>query len=374
MRVTTELRTSPAGRVLSGVVAPVPRLVTRLRRDPPAEQTALVVLVLLAASATAAGIAWSTSVFPPVLLTLPLLFGGLMLRRSGLRQLAVFVSLFMVIDLLALGWDQVRPGALAVVLVTGFIAYEFSRAREETGLSGLRGDGVLVELRRRLALQGQLPHLPVPWSAEVVVKPAGGGPLAGDFVVSALSAPDRFDLALVDVSGKGVDAGTRSLLLSGALGGMLADRDPEDYLAAANSYLVRQDWDEGFATAVHLSLDLPTGEFAVASAGHPPAAHFDAGSGRWSLIEANGPALGLVPGARYARTRGVLRPGDAFLLYTDGLVEVPGRDLAEGIDKLIGEAERLVPRGFAGGSEVLVNRVSAGSADDRGLVLIWRAH
>ena len=62
-----------------------------------------------------------------------------------------------------------------------------------------------------------------------------------------------------------------------------------------------------------------------------------------------------------------------MLLYTDGLVEVAGRDLAEGIDKLIGEAERLVPRGFAGGGEVLVNRVSAGSSDDRGLVLVWRA-
>jgi serine phosphatase RsbU (regulator of sigma subunit) len=154
---------------------------------------------------------------------------------------------------------------------------------------------------------------------------------------------------------------------------MLTDRLPEDYLAAANAYLVGQDWEEGFATAVHLSIDLVTGAFGVASAGHPPAAHFDAGSGRWSLIEVNGPALGLVPGATFTRAQGLLRAGDALLLYTDGLVEVPGRDLSVGIDKLLGEAERLVPRGFAGGGEVLVNRVSAGSADDRGLVLVWRS-
>jgi serine phosphatase RsbU (regulator of sigma subunit) len=67
----------------------------------------------------------------------------------------------------------------------------------------------------------------------------------------------------------------------------------------------------------------------------------------------------------------VLRPGDALLLYTDGLVEVAGRDLDVGIDKLLGAAEHLVAAGFEGGAEVLVDRV-ADSSDDRGLVLLWR--
>ena len=222
-------------------------------------------------------------------------------------------------------------------------------------------------------MQGDIPLLPLPWHADPVVKPAGGAPFAGDFVVSALTGADRLEVALVDVSGKGIEAGTRALLLSGALGGLLGAKAPEDYLHAANAYLVRQEWDEGFATAVHLTLDLLTGDFAIGSAGHPPAAHFDAGSGRWGLVEGNGPALGLLPDVHYAATSGVLRPGDALLLYTDGLVEVPGRDLSVGIDKLLGEAERLVPRGFAGGAEVLVNRVSDGSSDDRGLVLLWRS-
>ena len=58
-------------------------------------------------------------------------------------------------------------------------------------------------------------------------------------------------------------------------------------------------------------------------------------------------------------------------LESDGLVEVRGRDLGTGIDRLLGEAERLVPQGFAGGVERLVSRLSAGAADDRGLVLLW---
>ena len=104
-----------------------------------------------------------------------------------------------------------------------------------------------------------------------MLSPAGGGPFAGDFVVSALRDDGRrLELALVDVSGKGVDAGTRALLLSGALGGLLGSVRPDGFLPAANRYLDRQEWDEGFATAVHLVLDLVDGQL-LGRVGRPPA-------------------------------------------------------------------------------------------------------
>jgi Stage II sporulation protein E (SpoIIE) len=64
---------------------------------------------------------------------------------------------------------------------------------------------------------------------------------------------------------------------------------------------------------------------------------------------------------------------DALLLYTDGLVEGPDRDFDVGIDKLMGEAERLVARGFTHGARTLVDRVPSSDADDRALVLLWRS-
>ncbi|MCU1592341.1 MAG: serine phosphatase [Frankiales bacterium] len=352
----------------------VPRAITRARREPPPEIVALSFLVVLAVGILIVGVTVSADAVPPSTQVLPLLFGGLLLGRSAMRQLILVVTACLLWDILALGIWEVRPGALVALGVTGVIAYEFSRSREETGLGGLRGDSVLVELRRRLEMQGALPDLAQPWCAETVLRPAGGGPFAGDFVVSACADEGRrLDLALVDVSGKGVEAGARALLLSGALGGLLDAMTPGEFLPAANRYLFAQDWDEGFATAVHLSLDLVTGAYLVESAGHPPTAHFDAGSGRWSLLDTAGPALGLVPAATYESDGGFLRPGDALLLYTDGLVEVPGRDLTVGIDKLLGAAEHLVARGFHGGADVLVDQVAADSSDDRGLVLIWRA-
>jgi serine phosphatase RsbU (regulator of sigma subunit) len=72
---------------------------------------------------------------------------------------------------------------------------------------------------------------------------------------------------------------------------------------------------------------------------------------------------------------GVLRRGDALMLYTDGLVEAPGRDIDAGIDKLLGEAEHLVKSGFRTGVGDLVTTMQRdiGSADDCALVLIWRS-
>jgi hypothetical protein len=319
------------------------------------------------------GLIVNEGAFPPAMQVLPLLFGGLLLGQRGMRQLVAVVTACLIWDVFALGFGGTRPGALVTVLITGVIAYEFSRSRDESGLSGMRGDSVLGELRRRLELQGDLPGLAEPWSAETVLRPAGGAPFAGDFVVSSCSASGtRLDIALVDVSGKGIEAGARALLLSGALGGLLDAMPEREFLPAANRYLLGQNWEEGFATAVHLALDLDTGAYFIESAGHPPAAHFDAGSGRWSLLETAGPALGLMPHASYDADRGFLRPGDALILYTDGLVEVPGRDLPVGIDKLLGAAEHLVARGFRGGAAVLVDHVAADGSDDRGLVLIWR--
>ena len=364
-------------RVPSGaraVTLALPRAVEALRSAPPAEPLALGGLVLLSLLSLAGCVLLGPSIVPPGFQILPMLGGGLLLRPRSMRWLLLVVAGCLAVNLLQLGLDVVRPGALFVVLVTGVITYQFTAGRARTGLAGSTGDAFLLELRERLLNAGRLPAVPAPWGVEAVVRPAGGAPFAGDFVVSALTGQGRIlELALVDVSGKGTEAGTRALLLSGALGGLLGSLRPEEFLPAANRYLGRQEWDESFATAVHLVLDLHAATFSVESAGHPPVAHFDASSGRWSLLAAEGFALGLVPDVRYTPVTGRLDAGDALVLYTDGLVEIPHRDLAVGIDKLLGEAERLVPRGFTGGADVLVRRVAGASNDDRGLVLLWRS-
>src|SRR6202451_17050 len=174
---------------------------------------------------------------------------------------------------------------------------------------------------------------------------------------------------------KGIDAGTRALLLSGAFGGLLGSVPAGDFLTSCNAYLRRGPAPDGFVTAVHLSLDLATGDYVVDSAGHPPAAHFEGGSGTWRLTQARGIVLGVVADLRSVPERGVLRPGDALMLYTDGLIEAPGRDIDAGIDRLLGQADLLVTSGFGTGAGKLVQAMQAPGAksDDCALVLIWRS-
>jgi hypothetical protein len=312
---------------------------------------------------------------PPSLLLLPVLAGGLLLATR--RDIAVLALAALAGGLVVLGRrgaEAVRPATFLLLVVVGGVAYVLVSSRERLGVSGLRGESMLVELRERLRVQGELPPLPSGWAWELEQRSAGGAGFGGDFLVSATTRCGRMlEVALVDVSGKGIDAGTRALLLSGALGGLLGAVPPEEFLSAANSYLRRQNWEEGFATAIHVALDLESGEYLLDSAGHPPAAQFEAGRGVWSLSAAEGSALGLFDDGTWPAVRGRLRPGDALLLFTDGLVEVPGRDLELGIDKLLGEANRLVISTFRGGASRLIDSVAPAATDDRALAMIWRS-
>jgi hypothetical protein len=314
------------------------------------------------------GVEW----MPPGLLALPLIMGGLLLRLRAMVVMVSVVVVAAVIELAAIG-ERFRPGNLLLLAVLAGLAVRLSLNREELGLPGLRSEGMLIELRERLLHQGELPALPPGWRAEVVQSSAGGGRFGGDFLVSCLThAGGRLELALVDVSGKGVDAGTRSLQLAGAFGGLLGAVPPERFLEAANDYVIRQEWEEGFATAVHIAVDLTTGDYLLESAGHPPAAQFEAGSGQWRLSVAGGGVLGFFPQMTWTGERGRLGPGDALLLYTDGCIELPGRDLSLGVDQMLGEANRLVVTTFDGGAGRLIDAVAPDGSDDRALVLLWR--
>ena len=322
----------------------------------------------------AGGAILSPTLAPVSAVTVVILLGGFFLRvrALGLLYMVVAASLFYVI---VTRDEVVGAGVFGVVLATAVMVMFFARSRERLGVQGTLGESMLVDLRDRLRAQGRIPTLPEQWQVETTLRSAYGDSFSGDFLVASRSTDERLlEMVLVDVSGKGQAAGTRALLLSGAFGGLLGASSQADFLTAANAYLLRQRWEEGFATAVHLGVDLTTGAFRLASAGHPPAAHFHAGSGRWEVLGGeHGPVLGVVESVAFPAHTGRLQRGDALLLYTDGLVETPGRDLTLGIDRLMGEAERLVRRGgFKGGADRIVDGTRAGESDDRALVLLWR--
>ena len=60
------------------------------------------------------------------------------------------------------------------------------------------------------------------------------------------------------------------------------------------------------------------------------------------------------------------------MLYTDGLVETPSRDIGLGIDRMLGQAEQLLRGQFEGGARRLIDALGS-PHDDRALLLVHRS-
>lgn len=284
--------------------------------------------------------------------------------------------------------ESVSPGVVVITVVAALLLTRFVRSREALGIQGNTGEAMLIDLRDRLRAQAAAPEMGHGLRMESALGSANGEGFSGDFALAAqrptgelgltpgggeLDWQGALEVALVDVSGKGQGAGTRALLLGGGLSGLLATSRVADFLPSANAYLLRQEWAEGFATAVHAVVDAVDGAFAVRMAGHLPPLHFHAGTDRWQVLHgADDPALGLMPVSRFSAVTGRLAPGDALVLYTDGMVESRGADLTFGIDRLAGALARHAPRGFAGAAEAAVHDQLVDRADDRSVVVIWR--
>jgi serine phosphatase RsbU (regulator of sigma subunit) len=284
--------------------------------------------------------------------------------------------------------NPIVPGVWVVIAVAAALMASFVRTREVLGVQGNTGQAMLVDLRDRLRAQALPPRMPVGIGMEVAQLSANGEGFSGDFVLSAVRPtvdqvrdmggiavdwPGALEVAVVDVSGKGQGAGTRALLLSGGLSGLLAGVQVSQFLPAANAYLLRQAWQEGFATAVHVVIDPATGDFEVRTAGHPPPVVHEAATDRWSVMTSRPePALGLLATGEYRDVRGRLRHGDALVLFTDGVVEARGSDLSYGIDRLTGQLARHVRKGYKGAAAAGVMAPRGNVDDDRTVVVLWR--
>jgi hypothetical protein len=334
---------------------------------------AFLLLVFVAVVGAAVGIGELTRVVVPVSLWFLFLMLGLMLLR--------FVPLLLLTAVLgaAAFWTSVETGfatpsreAALVILAVGVLLAIYQSSRQRSGLPMALSEAVLSQLRDRLQRQGVVPPLPNGWRAESATITANGPSYAGDFLVADLREDRWLEMALVDVCGKGTSVGPQALQFAGALGGLIGALPPAELMAAANHFLLRQESDESLATAVHLKIDLVTGDYTITSAGHPPALHWHLGQRGWAIDNARGMALGVIDDAEFTPSRGRLRPGEALMFYTDGVIESADRDLDEGIDWLRHAALRAVDaRGFTGMPRRVLKKVPRGD-DDRALLVLER--
>ncbi len=169
------------------------------------------------------------------------------------------------------------------------------------------------------------PSVPVVPGADIAAQylVAGEDTAAGGDWFEAIALGDRLVLAVGDVVGHGVEAAAVMAQLRTALRmQILAGQTIADALDAVDRfhrYVPGSKW----ATVCVGSLDVTTGEFQYCTAGHPPPLLVTADArSRYAEPSGAGP---LGSGTGFPVRAEALEVGDAVLLYTDGLIERPGR-------------------------------------------------
>jgi serine phosphatase RsbU (regulator of sigma subunit) len=170
------------------------------------------------------------------------------------------------------------------------------------------------------------PTLPSIDGLEVAAQyvPAGDDlDVGGDFYDLIPVPGDGWMLVVGDVSGKGVGAAAVTGLVRDVLHTLALDhRAPEQTLARLNATLVERGG--GYYCTLALAFVSPGGpdgfDLSLHLAGHDQPVLLRA-DGTTSLVGTGGTALGLLDEVISPRTTVHLGPGDALVLYTDGVTE-----------------------------------------------------
>ena len=348
------------------------RLAAAWRSGTPSSQThvALIMVLIIAAS-------FVVSVTAPEWMPLAAYFVWLLIAMMLLRfrplVLVCVVNAVAGVLALAINGPNTESHAIAMAsFVVAVLLVLVVASRQRSGLPAMLSEAFLVDLRDRLQAQGKIPPLPEGWDSQSAMIAAHGGTYAGDFLVADLSDDrKRLEVILVDVCGKGTGAGPAALQFAGALGGLIGALPPRELFRAANGFLMRQQDDEAFATAVHLLVDLDDGSYQITSGGHPPALRWHLPSREWVIDNARGTALGVLRAPELHVSKGRLLPGEALLFYTDGVVEARGSDIDAGIAWLQRVARDAIGHGFGGAARRIIGQVESGD-DDRAVLILSR--
>ena len=231
--------------------------------------------------------------------------------------------------------DKVRAfGVGGVDYVTKPFQVDEVIARVETHLALRHLQQRLQESNRRLEselhlaaqvqasfLPQRLPTLPG-WQLAVALLPAQL--TSGDFF-DVISLPDgTVGLIIADVVDKGVGAALFMAMSCALLRAYLLEQPshPEAVCQAVNQRILDYTSANQFVTLFLAVLEPATGRLVYCNAGHPAPVWLGRAAGEpCRSLPITGLPLGVLEDADWQRETIVLRPGDALVLYTDGVTE-----------------------------------------------------
>jgi serine phosphatase RsbU (regulator of sigma subunit)/anti-sigma regulatory factor (Ser/Thr protein kinase) len=205
---------------------------------------------------------------------------------------------------------QAAPALQVAELVQKQAAEAASRERIEQELR-------VAQLIQQNFLPRELPALPG-WQVDAYYKPARE--VGGDFYDFLELPGGQLGVVVGDVTDKGVPA---AMVMAAARSVLRASAarivSPGQTLRRVNDLLCPDIPDKMFVTCLYGVLDPASGRFRFANAGHNlPFVRTTDGAAE---LRATGMPLGLMPGMTYEETEAFIAPGEALLLYSDGVTE-----------------------------------------------------
>jgi sigma-B regulation protein RsbU (phosphoserine phosphatase) len=238
--------------------------------------------------------------------------------------------------------DYLKKDQLSVADLARAIMTALERKRLETELEEQRR---LADRDLRMARELQQAFLPqsFPHFAPQQTPDAMGLRFYHHYTPTLSVGGDFFDVVPVDDNSAGVfisdvaGHGIQAALVTSALRTLIEELkdlagDPEAFLTEVNSGLnriLRQTTAPLYASAFYLKIDLARKSVSFANAGHPPQLHLRRKRQEVERLfdkSKTGPVLGLEENAVFPAHTTSVDDDDAFVLFTDGILEVPNAD------------------------------------------------
>ena len=197
--------------------------------------------------------------------------------------------------------------------------------RTRTHAQALDHEQLTRELKKARQVQESLlpenpPEIPG-WELAVVLKPAHE--TSGDFYDFLPLTDGRLGLAIADVTDKGTGAALFMALSRSLWRTFAADfpAEPERTMAETNRRMLTDTHGGLYVTLFYGVLDPQNGHFTYCSAGHHPGLLIRAKDCALEELMRTGIPLGVADESTWSQGSTEIEPGDALVLYTDGITD-----------------------------------------------------
>ena len=256
------------------------------------------------------------------------------------------------------------PYIYLVALLTGLLAQAESLGRERLEdqrrvLAQFRHEMDVAQRIHQQAMPAAIPQihgfeLGVAWRVAETTAGVYGGDVYGVRRLEAKEPQEdggRYEIFVGDVAGKTFMAVINLPVLTRTLEACLDPDSCERTMRESNALLYHFLKPTSFASLFYAHLDVGTRMLTYVNAGNVPPALARATDGDTVLLEPTGPALGALARAEFKEESLLLEPGDALVIYTDGVTSARnsrGEEFGEeGVAELLAHSRDLTAQHIA---------------------------